>query len=248
MRLFTRFMLSLSFMLAMSSVLYGLIDGKEHPPQGPKVLIAGNARALIGLASEPESPIRILLLGTSITARGDWPEGLQTALSECSTHPLRISRLARAGGSSDWGVTALKAHLTNPAMPRPDIVVIEFTVNDASVWHGLPLSISRKRTLELIAAIRAEQSVPFLATMNPAWGRNALERLGQSRYQAVYRDLALETGSGLIDSIPDWQALSEAERRLMLPDGLHPTAAGMEKIVIPAFFEALSPLICPRVD
>ena len=54
---------------------------------------------------------------------------------------------------------------------------------------------------------RAHGAQVFLATMSPAWGRDAFERPGQARYHALYRDLARTRDVGLIDTTPQWYAL-----------------------------------------
>jgi lysophospholipase L1-like esterase len=84
----------------------------------------------------------------------------------------------------------------------------------------------------------------FLATMNPAHGAAGWARPGLAAYNAAYRRLAAEGLAGLIDTGPAWQALGEAERRRLIPDGLHPTPEGMRLVAVPAFAAALAPRVC----
>lgn len=200
------------------------------PPEGQPMAAAGQRH--------------VLLLGTSLTVRGDWPELLQERLASCAAAgaPPVVERLARAGAASDWGMPALRARLAEA--PAPDVVVIEFSGNDASLVHGLPLSTSRRNHRRMLRMVQDAGAVPILATMSPAWGWKAAARPGQRRYHALYRDLAVQTGAGLVDTIADWRALSAAARHAAVPDNLHPTPAAMAAITVPALAAALRPLVC----
>lgn len=181
---------------------------------------------------------RIAMLGTSLTARGDWVSALQGELGECNPD-ARITALARPGANSSWGLETL---LTR--QERFDIVVVEFSTNDASLYHGMPLFRSRQRHAEIIDAIRATGAVPVLAAMSPAWGREAWERPGQASYRQMYRDLALNEGIAVIDTTAGWSALPAKDRADLVPDNLHPTPEAMRKVAIPAFLAALRPAVC----
>lgn len=183
---------------------------------------------------------RVLILGTSLTRSGTWVEALEDQLQSCAPN-VTITRLARAGAASDWGETALTTHLQEA---RYDLVIIEFTANDASLARGIPLIWSRAGHIRMVDQVRNSRAAVFLATMSPAWGRNAWERPGQARYAGMYRDLAAEMGAGLIDTRADWHDLSQADRVKLVPDGLHPTNGGHGQITVPAFAEALSPIVC----
>ena len=195
-------------------------------------------------AGPPPASHHVLLVGTSLTSRGDWPGLLQDRLSACAGRRVRVERLALAGASSNWGRKALEARLADRTAPRPGLVVIEFSINDASLLRGVPLFQSRRNHLDMLQLVRASGASAFLATRNPAFGWKAAMRPGQSRYQALYRTLARQQGAGLIDSIPEWRALAPATRHALLPDGLHPTPAAMETIAVPALEDALGPLLC----
>jgi lysophospholipase L1-like esterase len=215
--------------LCLSLWLYGVVGA---PLSGS----AGNRAP----ATTQSTGDRILLLGTSLTARGDWPEALQAELARCAPG-VRVERLARAGGASGWAEGALTYRL---GADPPRVLVIELSINDASLWHGVPLFLSRARHLRMIAAARAAGAVVFLALLNPAFGANGWERPGEARYRALYRDLAAETGAGLIDSDPFWRGLSDEARAAAVPDGLHPTGAAMREGALPAYIEMLRPIVC----
>lgn len=212
-------------------LLYGVLGGAITPPT--ERTIAPRAVVL--------KPVRrILILGTSLTSRGDWVATLERRLRDCALG-VTVERLARPGASSRWGLTALRERL---AKDVPDFLVIEFSGNDASLKNGFPLPISRMLHRQMISEARAAGTIVVLATMSPAWRRNAWERPGQRRYHALYRDLARESDVGLIDTIPDWDTLSTSRRAVLVPDNLHPTFEAMNTITVPAFEEALRPFVC----
>lgn len=181
---------------------------------------------------------RIAILGTSLTARGSWVAELEGDLRRCNPEAA-VTALARPGANSSWGLTALQSQ----QMPF-DIVIVEFSINDASLFHGMPLILSRDRHRQILAAIRDTGAMPVLATMSPAWGREAWERPGQASYRQMYRELARNDQMALIDTAADWFALAPGERTEMVPDNLHPTAQAMQKVTIPAFLTALRPAVC----
>lgn len=221
-----------------ASWAYGVIG---LPPTAP----AGKIVSAPGLPAAPaDGAHHVLLLGTSLTRSGDWPELLQARLAACASGPVTVERLARAGAASDWGLAALHTRLADTAAPVPDLVVVEFSGNDASVIHGFPLGKSLRNHRQILQLVRDNGATPILATMSPGWGWKALARPGQRRYHALYRDLASDEGIGLIDTIATWRALSPAERQVAVPDNLHPTPAAMAAITIPAFEAALRPLVC----
>lgn len=225
--------------------LYGVIGLRPTPPD---LVIVPPANFPEGVRTRSDGgPLRILLVGTSLTARGDWPDRLERALASCARHGVVVERLAKSGQGIRWGLPALQARLSNVDMTKPDITIVELSGNDASLLQGLPLFLARKRTLLLIETLSQFGSVAFLSTMNPGWGWEAVTRPGQSRYHGMYRDIAVETGAGLIDTSPQWRALAPEIRSLVVPDGGHPSDEGAELITIPAFLAALTPLVCGQM-
>lgn len=225
--------------------LYGVIGLRPTPP-GMVIVPPASLPETIRLQRDGGS-LHILLVGTSLTARGDWPERLERALASCAPQGVLVERLAKSGQGIRWGLPALQARLSDAAMPRPDITIVEFSGNDSSLRQGLPLFLARKRTLLLIETLGQAGSVAFLSTMNPGWGREAITRPGQARYHGMYRDVAAKTGAGLIDTAPQWRALAPEIRTRVVPDGGHPNEEGAELITIPAFLAALTPLVCGRM-
>lgn len=181
---------------------------------------------------------RIAILGTSLTAKGSWVAELERALSACNP-AVAVTPLAKPGANSSWGLAALQSEGAGY-----DIIIVEFSINDASLFHGMPVFMSRERHRAILALIRETGAVPVLATMSSAWGREAWERPGQASYRDMYRDLAQEEGVALIDTWPGWSGLGDDLRRGLVPDNLHPTPEAMRQVAIPAFLLALKPAVC----
>lgn len=191
-------------------------------------------------ASGPASgaALRLAVFGTSLTANADWPEALAGALAECLGRPVNLARIARAGAGSGWAAD----QIGRVAEGNPDIVLIEFAINDADLHDGLWLGESIANHRALIAGLRAQAPGArlVLMTMNPAQGLRGLLRPRLTRYYATYRDLAMETDIGLIDLYPRWLALSPGARGLR--DGLHPDAATARGVIVPVALPVLAAL------
>jgi lysophospholipase L1-like esterase len=212
----------------------------------------GSRDAPAGGRIPPDRPARIAILGTSLTARGTWPDDLALRLSACRPSGVEVRRTARPGASSRWGAEAIGRALAPEGGPPPDILVIEFATNDAALHRGVRLRRSVALHREMLArAGEVSGEAPgqvsvFLATMNPGHGAAGWARPGLAAYNAAYRRLAAEGLAGLIDTGPAWGALGKAERRRLIPDGLHPGEEGMRRVAVPAFAAALAPLVCTR--
>ncbi len=231
-----RTLLALVALALTGAFLYGVIGPPPTAP-GSRIVLPGTA-----MGSDQDDSYRILILGTSLTSRGDWPELLQEQLSACAAGSVLVERLARAGSASGWGLSALRNRLSASDANIPDLLIVEFSGNDASLARGYPLFVSKRNHRKIIQLARNAGVAVILTTMSPAWGQNAFERPGQERYHALYRDLAASGDVGLIDTIPEWRALSSRERRAAVPDGVHPTPDSMAKIAVPAFLDAVRPL------
>lgn len=226
------FALGLAWLVA----FHGLWQGREPVADLSPRLVPH--RAIAG-------PIHIIILGTSLTATDEWAEVLGRKLSACRADGVVVERLAKPGANSAWGEEVLRGRLA--AGPAPDILVIEFSINDSSLWRGMELTASRTRHETMLKMAGAQGVAVWLATMSPAFGRKAWERPGQVAYRALYADLAAEQGAGLVAMGPVWQGLRSQDRQVLMPDGLHPTANAMTQLAVPALFSALRASVCdPR--
>ena len=183
-----------------------------------------------------ERPLRLTVLGTSLTAGAGWPEAVAEALGACLDSPVELTRIARPGAGSDWGLTQVPA----VADSRPDLVVIEFAINDADLRDGSFRGKALDRHRRLVEAVRDSAGDPglVLMTTSPARGPRGWIRPFLAGHYADYRLLAEELDLGLADLHPRWQALPRAERGLDR-DGLHPRPEVAREIVLPVLVPLL---------
>ncbi|MGY9055690.1 MAG: SGNH/GDSL hydrolase family protein [Alphaproteobacteria bacterium] len=193
----------------------------------------------------PLEPVRLVFTGTSLTQKGNWPDEVREHLQACRTGEVSVEKITEAGANSDWALGPVRDRLGDKKSPI-DLLVIEFSINDSSLIHGVPLEKSGANLDAMLSAARDAEVPVLLTTMNPAWGQKSLERLGQVAYRALLRDRIYPGWVGLMDTVETWQTIPAAERERLVPDGLHPTAEGMTKIMVPAFEQALKPILCEQ--
>lgn len=104
------------------------------PPAGNRPIPPWDA------AARPD-PLRITAFGSSLTHRPDWPDRLAARLERClgTTRRVEIARVSAGGAGSAWGQAQVAAVIAT----RPDLVLIEFAINDADLRNGISLERSR---------------------------------------------------------------------------------------------------------
>lgn len=219
-------------------VLFTLASGGRPAWFGPSV----QDRPLPG---PPRDIHQIVALGTSLTARAAWPDTLAERLSDCFGHPVEMTRIAQVGMGSAWGEDQL-ARLTELA---PDLVIMEFAINDADLLDGVSLARSRAHHGAILSGLSDIRPTPLVLqmTMSPATGLRGLVRPRLAGYYSMVRDLAEDADTGLADLYPRWKAAPKAIR--IAPDGLHPTDAQTAEILldpVSALISQITDTPCPR--
>lgn len=196
----------------------------------------------------PPEQLRIVALGTSLTARATWPEALSRQLAACLDRPVPVAVVAAPGETSRWGLTQIPEVLA----ARPDVVLVEFTANDADARDGLTLDESRRTHAEILAALRRETlgTKVILMSMNPTHGLRGLLRWRHGAYRAAYHGLAQSAPDiGYLDLDARWrQQMTPAQRRAAIPDGLHPRAEVAQMVIVPPLAATVARLFaqdCP---
>lgn len=196
-------------------------------------------RQLSPLSLTGMAPVTLVFMGTSLTAGDPWPDLVVERLQACITHPLRAQRIAEGGVTSAWGLSRIEAAIA----VVPDLVLLEFAINDADLRRGLSLSESRDNHRAMLA--RLKDGLPkariILMTTNPATGLRRLLRPRLAAYYAFYRDLAAEMDVGLIDLYPRWLALPQAAQGLT--DGVHPSPHSAAAVIVPVVTAYLGDLL-----
>ena len=205
---------------------------------------------LMAAAAHSQPPLRVACVGDSITY-GDKLEARET---EC--YPAALARLSQGrlavGNFGINGATALPTFFRTWAdtlacrralESNPDVVVVMLGINDLLGF--------RDRLAEYPAALRAVvarfQALPskprlFLCTLTPIAPPESapdVNRLIRETMNPAIRAVASETGAAVVDVSAVFP-----NRMELLPDGLHPSAAGA-KIIAQAVWAALEPLTVP---
>lgn len=163
--------------------------------------------------------------GTSLTAMTRWSDLLGAD----------VVNTAQSSMDSAWGLANVQPRVIDQ---HPAQVVIEFAMNDAYAPYGMTLAESAATTTAIVRAIEAAQPDVqiWLMTTNEPWGAGAAARPDLDAYYAQYRTLAHDLGVGLIDLQPVWAARSATADA---PDGVHPSLAADETVILPAVNAAL---------
>ncbi|MFT4177634.1 MAG: SGNH/GDSL hydrolase family protein [Luteolibacter sp.] len=174
----------------------------------------------------------VVTYGTSLTHKGTWPKALADYLEEHYPEQVTFVNSARSGMTSQWGVENFKERVL---AHKPDLVFIEFSINDADVNKDVPLDKSKANLDQMVKSLKSRNPNVniVLQTMNLAWDSPRNEkRFGSNRpeilaYYDIYRNYARENKLTLIDNLLTWQKIlnEEPERyHKMVPDGIHPSS------------------------
>jgi acyl-CoA thioesterase-1 len=170
----------------------------------------------------PEDAPTVLFLGDSIGAglhlaeHQAFPAVLQRRLVERGL-PFELVNASESGRTTAGGVAALPWSLRT----EPDLVVIELGGNDG--LRGVDPAVTEANLRELVATARdAGARVLLLGVrLPPNYGANA------DAFDAIYPRVAAELD---VPYVPFFMEGVGGEPGMNLPDGLHPTAAGHERL------------------
>jgi len=188
-----------------------------------ELAIAPGARA-----QTPEShgvkPIKMVVLGDSLSAGfglpgpAAFPARLQKALKsngiDVDMINAGVSGDTSSGGRDrlDWSVPE-----------GTEAVIVELGANDA--LRGIDPKITREALSEIVTQLKARKIAVLLCGMlaPPNYGSDFA-----ARFNTIYPDLSKSFGVSLYPFFLEGVA---ADARLNQPDGLHPTAEGVDVIV-----------------
>ena len=193
-------------------------------------LFAGLAAALAlavvltGRTEAADRPVRIVVLGDSLTAglglpvNAAFPAKLEQALK---AKGLAVE-IANAGVSGDTASAGL-ARLDWSVPEGTDAVIVELGANDT--LRGIDPKVTRQALGEIVRRLRGRGIAVLLTGMRaapnlgPDYGRD---------FEAIYSALAAENDLLFYPFFLDGVA---TDSKLNQRDGLHPTAAGVDAIV-----------------
>lgn len=179
--------------------------------------------------------LQIVTFGTSLTSEPAWPDLLANELETCLEHPVSVTRIAAPGMGSTWALTQLEQVIA----VQPDLVLIEFAINDADLRDGVSRRSSLAQHRDIIQSLN--RALPdtelVLMTMSPAQGLRSLIRPFLASYYADQAKIAESENIALLDLYGRWLDLPAPERKA--PDGLHPSNAQTAALIVPALVETL---------
>ena len=181
---------------------------------------------LVGASPPPERPL-VLAFGDSLTAGNGLDQGLGFAPQLQSV--LRRHGIAAKvvdGGVSGDTTEAGKARLgwTLDGLERkPDLVVLELGAND--MLRGLDPGLTEANLDTMLTELKRREIPVLLAGMRAAPN---LDPAYIARFEASYASLARKHGTALYPFFMEGVA---GQQGMVQADGLHPTFAGVKRIV-----------------
>ena len=182
------------------------------------------AAAFPGIASA-QQPIKIVALGDSLTAGYQLPESaafpsqLARAL-QAKGHKVEIVNAGVSGDTTSGGLARLDWSVPDGT----DAVIVELGAND--MLRAVDPKVARAALDQIVSRLKKRGIQVLLC------GMKAAKNLGQDyerAFNAIYPELAAAHGVLLYPFFLDGIA---ADPKLNQRDGLHPTAAGVEAIVM----------------
>ena len=166
-----------------------------------------------------------LMAGYGLDAGQSFPEKLEKALRE-KGHDVVIAKAGVSGDTSSGGLSRLDWSV--PEGTR--LVILELGAND--MLRGIGPDITEKNLDAMISRLKERNIAVLLA------GMRAAPNLGpdyQAAFDAIYPRLAGKHGVAFYPFFLDGVA---ADRAFLLEDGMHPNAAGIDRMV-----EKMLPLV-----
>jgi acyl-CoA thioesterase I len=169
-------------------------------------------------------PVRIVALGDSLTAglglpvEASFPARLESALRQRGV-AVEITNAGVSGDTASGGLARLEWSVPEGT----DAVILELGAND--MLRGIDPQVTRTALAEIIQRLTERHIAVLLAGMRAA--PNLGTDYGRD-FERIYSDLAAKDGTLLY---PFFLAGVAGDPKLNQPDGLHPTAAGVDEIV-----------------
>lgn len=193
----------------------------------------------------------VVVYGTSLTEGGAWTSAMRKWFDKHFPKQVTFVNSGGSGQNSTWGKEALRSKVL---AHRPDVVLIEFSYNDAHEKFRLSPQQASGNLQKIIEEIHGElqNAAIVLQIMNIPWdapngNRSASVRAQLEHYNEVYRRASSEYGLPLIDHSVTWRKLKEENPEQFfayIPDGSHPSREGSLAVtwpVIKGFFETFKP-------
>ncbi len=223
------------------AVLVLIGTGCSQPSRPPAASRSASPSGSPARPAEPPPPVPaddrpvIAAFGDSLTAGPGvgpdqtYPAVLQRKL-DAAEYRYRVVNLGVNGDTTGGGLNRLSDVLGL----QPRIVIVELGANDG--LRGLPVEATRANLEQIIQGLQGAGARVILAgmTLPPNYGAEYIRS-----FEQIFVDLARQYRT---PRIPFFLEGVAPNRSLMLPDGLHPNAAGY-RIVADHVWKVLKPLL-----
>jgi acyl-CoA thioesterase-1 len=186
--------------------------------------LTGAPAALAAAAAPASGPIKIVVLGDSLTAglglaaKDTFPARLQKSLRDKGID-IAVTNAGVSGDTSSGG----RDRLDWSVPEGTEGVIVELGANDA--LRGTDPSVTRAALSDIVSRLKARGIAVLLCGMlaPPNYGTDYAER-----FNSIYPDLAKSLGVALYPFFLEGVA---ADAKLNQADGIHPTPQGVDIIV-----------------
>lgn len=185
---------------------------------------------------------KIVVYGTSLSAAKDgWAAMLEDSLNALYPGKAEVINSAQAAMWSTWGVENLRERVLEQ---KPDMVIIEFAINDAYLPYATSIEAARLNLEYIIFRIRElyKDCSIVIQVMNMPIAEHKTQRPDIELYYRLYRKEAQKLKVTLIDHYDYWASLLEKGEdnfRKYVPDGIHPSISAQRELVLPYLLKAL---------
>jgi len=159
-------------------------------------------------------PDLYVAMGDSITAAG-WPSLLSAKLG------APVVNRGTPGAMSDHGASTVNGTL---ARYKPGFLLIMYGANDLIHNQNPNWTVANLRSM--IRAAKANKTIPVIATLTPMSGSHGAWAGNVKAMNVLITSMAKEEGAAVANV---YKAFGN-NPAYILPDGLHPTAAGSDRI------------------
>jgi acyl-CoA thioesterase-1 len=172
--------------------------------------------------TQGEGPL-VAFLGDSLTSgwrlreQDAYPALVARALAQRG-RPIRVVNAGKSGDTVGQGLARLPAVLRL----RPAVIVIALGINDA--LRGLPAAEAEDALRRILDAVAASGARPLLVGFRAPRGSSDPQLRA---FEAVYARLAAERRLAFVPDLLDGVA---GRPELLFADGLHPNAAGQQRL------------------
>jgi acyl-CoA thioesterase I len=182
----------------------------------------------VALAIRPahaeEQVVRLVVLGDSLTAgyrvppQDAFPAKLERAL-RAKGQSVLVANAGVSGDTAEMGLARLARSIANDT----DAVIVELGAND--MLQGFKPTVTRTALAGILSELKARRIAVLLCGVRtqPSFGDQ-----DKRAFEAMFSGLASEYN---VLFYPAFDDTFVDDAQLKLPDGLHPTAAGIEAVV-----------------